>query len=138
MASVCMFVSLPAPDRSCYLDFRETEVGDSCRSRSCRCTRGLLWSCVRQYGRSPEPTEDIAQMAYVGQGDHGDELWRRPDTNGDRPAAPDPADAGSRLRAYALGPSAFAVARPAGHSCPTQVTGIRGNIRNESWRTRCL
>jgi RNA polymerase sigma-B factor len=28
--------------------------------------QGLLWSCVRQYLRSSEPTEDIAQVAYVG------------------------------------------------------------------------
>jgi RNA polymerase sigma-B factor len=27
---------------------------------------GLIWSCVRRYARSPEPAEDLAQVAYVG------------------------------------------------------------------------
>ena len=28
--------------------------------------QGLVWSCVRRYARSPEPAEDLAQVAYVG------------------------------------------------------------------------
>jgi|ERR1022692_845532 RNA polymerase sigma-B factor len=28
--------------------------------------RGLVWSCVRRYGRGAEPTEDLVQAGYVG------------------------------------------------------------------------
>jgi RNA polymerase sigma factor (sigma-70 family) len=28
--------------------------------------RDVVWSCVRQYKRSPEPTEDLMQVGYVG------------------------------------------------------------------------
>jgi RNA polymerase sigma-B factor len=27
---------------------------------------GLVWSCVRQYARGPEPAEDLAQVGYLG------------------------------------------------------------------------
>jgi RNA polymerase sigma-B factor len=28
--------------------------------------QGLVWSCVRRYMRSPEPAEDLAQVAHIG------------------------------------------------------------------------
>jgi RNA polymerase sigma-B factor len=28
--------------------------------------QGLVWSCVRQYARTPEPAEDLAQVGYIG------------------------------------------------------------------------
>src|ERR1700678_2194016 len=30
--------------------------------------RGLVRSCVRRYGRGPEPAEDLMQVGYVGLG----------------------------------------------------------------------
>jgi RNA polymerase sigma-B factor len=59
-----------APDHELLGLVRSLPVGNECRSRACALLvqryQGLVVSCVSRYRNSPEPAEDLMQVAYLG------------------------------------------------------------------------
>jgi len=57
-------------DRELLRIVRAQPLGSARRAAACELLvsrhRNLVWSCVQRYRRSPEPTEDLMQVGYVG------------------------------------------------------------------------